>query len=152
MDLQLQGRTILVTGGSRGLGRELAVAAAREGMRVAICARNAEDLEDCAAAVRELGSPCHPMVANLFDASDCLRVVDETVKKLGAIDVLVNNASTSVAGAPFFSAGLSPHAATSAATAKSASRRVMPATPARRRRARRPSRGGGSRKPACRRP
>jgi len=57
-------------------------------------------LQECAKAVRALGADCHAMSADLFEAADCKRVVDETVRAFGGIDVLVNNASTSVAGAP----------------------------------------------------
>lgn len=69
-------------------------------MRVAICARTRADLLDCAAAVRATGATCHASAADLFDPADCARVVEEAAHALGGLDVLVNNASTGVAGAP----------------------------------------------------
>lgn len=100
MDLKLRNAAVLITGASRGLGREFAIAFADEGARVAICARDSAKLEEAAAAVRERGAECLALQADLLDGAACKRVVDETVERFGRIDVLVNNASASVDTTP----------------------------------------------------
>lgn len=98
MDLGLTGKAVLVTGGSRGIGREIALAFAREGANVAICARDAGQLAKTAAELSALGVKAIGLSADLFQADDCRRVVDETAAAFGRFDVLVNNASTNVGG------------------------------------------------------
>jgi 3-oxoacyl-[acyl-carrier protein] reductase len=100
VDLKLTGAAVLITGASRGLGRDFAVAFAAEGARVAICARDAAGLEAAAAEVRARGAECVPIVADLFKAEDCRKVVDATAKAFDRLDVLINNASTNVEGTP----------------------------------------------------
>lgn len=99
-DLQLSGRSVLITGGSRGLGRALALACAQQGMQVAICARTRDALEEVARAVRECGAPCVAITADLSEAAGCQRAVEAAAEAFGKLDVLINNASTRVAGAP----------------------------------------------------
>jgi len=100
MDLKLRNAVVLVTGASRGLGREFAIAFADEGARVAICARDSVRLEESAAAVRARGVECLALQADLLDGAACQRVVDDTVARFGRLDVLVNNASASVDSTP----------------------------------------------------
>jgi 3-oxoacyl-[acyl-carrier protein] reductase len=100
MDLQLRGAAVLVTGGSRGLGRDFALGFAEEGASVAICARDRAQLEATAADISARGVECVAISADLFEAADCQRVVEETVAAFGRLDVLVNNASTSVDKTP----------------------------------------------------
>jgi 3-oxoacyl-[acyl-carrier protein] reductase len=100
MDLQLKGKSVLVTGGSRGIGRQIALSFAEEGARVAICARNQEQLDSTAKEIRALGAECVAMSVDLVLAADCQRAVDETVAAFGGIDILVNNAGTNVDRAP----------------------------------------------------
>lgn len=87
-----------MTGGSRGIGRGIALAFAREGAHVAICARDAEQLGKTGAEIRALGGQAHTMVADLFQEADCIRAVDETAEAFGRFDVLVNNASSNDGG------------------------------------------------------
>jgi len=87
-----------VTGGSRGIGREIALSFAREGADVAICARNQEKLELTGGELRALGGGVQIITADLFNEEDCRRAVDETARAFGRLDVLVNNASTNVGG------------------------------------------------------
>lgn len=97
MDLALNDRVAIVTGGSKGIGRGIAEALAREGARVVICARHLEELQQTAEALRR-DSPADvevlPVAADLTDAADRQTLVDETIRAFGRIDVLVNNAGT----------------------------------------------------------
>lgn len=89
MDLALDGKVAIVTGSSRGIGRAIAFALAREGVRVAVCARGAEALE---ATRRELpGGPHLAIVADVATSSGVEHVVAETIRTLGGVDLLVNN-------------------------------------------------------------
>ncbi|CAN5855199.1 SDR family oxidoreductase [soil metagenome] len=92
MDLGLQGKCAIVCAASKGLGRATALALAREGARVAICARSADALEQTAAAIREAtGAVVVPIVADVSRADDVDRLVDEAARQLGAIDILITN-------------------------------------------------------------
>ena len=84
--------TALVTGGGRGLGREFAIALARAGMRVAISARSADQLEETAGVIRGGGGTAHTIVADVSDAAGVSRMVEEAERTLGPLDLLVNNA------------------------------------------------------------
>lgn len=98
MELGLKGRAVLVTGGNRGIGLAIALGFADEGAHVAICGRDEAALETARAAIAGRGVPAAAIVADLFTPDGCERAVAETVKALGRLDVLVNNASTSVSG------------------------------------------------------
>jgi 3-oxoacyl-[acyl-carrier protein] reductase len=84
------GKRVVVCGGSKGIGRAVAVGFARAGAAVSICARGAEAL---AATRAELGPKGHAAPCDLGDAAQIARYIGETEKALGGIDVLVNNAS-----------------------------------------------------------
>src|SRR6476469_8065432 len=81
----------IVTGGSKGIGLAIARAFLERGMQVAISARNAEDLDHAATALGG-GDRLLRVQADVRDASDAQRLVDETVRRFGGLDVLVNNA------------------------------------------------------------
>ncbi len=98
MNFGLRGKSVLGTGGSRGIGREIALAFAREGAHVAICARDGEQLERTGVEIRALGGPAHTMVVDLLEEADCIRAVDETGEVFGRFDVLVNNTSSNDGG------------------------------------------------------
>ena len=98
MDMGLRGKGVLVTGGSRGIGRGIALAFAAEGANVAICGRDQAQLAKTEPEIAALGVKALAIVADLFRAEDCRRVVDETAEAFGRFDVLVNNASTNVNG------------------------------------------------------
>ncbi len=92
MDLGLGGKVALVAASSRGLGRASAVALAREGARVTLCARTEADLEAAADEIRgETGAAVLAVAADLSTADGVATVVAATVERFGGIDVLVNN-------------------------------------------------------------
>jgi 3-oxoacyl-[acyl-carrier protein] reductase len=96
MDLQLEGKTCLVTGASRGIGRGIAKVMAAEGCRVAILARRANLLEDLAREIEAAGGTRPLIVAeDLTAAGAPERVRDRVLAELGSLDVLVNNAGAS---------------------------------------------------------
>jgi NAD(P)-dependent dehydrogenase (short-subunit alcohol dehydrogenase family) len=98
LDLELEGKIALITGGSDGLGYATAARLAAEGARVVICARRANRLEAAAAELRAAsGGEVKAVVADVARAGDCRRLVEETVAALGGLDILVNNAGTSAA-------------------------------------------------------
>lgn len=86
--------TALVTGASRGLGRALATALARAGWRVALVARGEAALADAVAAITAAGGDAVGIPGDVADPADALRIAAEAHAALGAVDVLVHNAST----------------------------------------------------------
>lgn len=98
MELGLAGKAAIVTGGSAGIGYAVARSLAREGARVAICARRADQLEEAAATLRrETGGDIFAVPADVSDGEEVARLVEESVGRLGRLDTLVNNAGTSAA-------------------------------------------------------
>jgi len=94
MDLSLDDRVALVTGGSKGIGRGVAEALAREGCALSICARHEDELEEAASALRAYDVEVRPIVADLTEEEDIETLVDETIEAFGTVDILVNNAGT----------------------------------------------------------
>jgi 3-oxoacyl-[acyl-carrier protein] reductase len=92
MDLSLTGKVAIVTGGSRGIGRAIALALASEGCRVAVCARGEDALQAVEAEVRERGVDALAVAADVTKADDIERLVAQTVERFGRLDILVNNA------------------------------------------------------------
>ena len=98
MDLELRNRTVLVTGGNRGIGLAIALAFAGEGAKVAICGRDRDTLSKGKAAIEARGTQTAAIEADLFTAEGCEAAVTSTVETFGALDILINNASTTVGG------------------------------------------------------
>jgi dehydrogenase/reductase SDR family member 4 len=91
---RLDGRVALVTGGSRGIGRAVAVALAQAGADVVVAARKAQDLDSVAEEVRSLGRRGLAVPAHLARRADIDRLFESTLEAFGRLDVLVNNAAT----------------------------------------------------------
>lgn len=92
MKLGLAGKVVAITGGSEGIGRATALRFAQEGAKVAICARRADVLDAFADELRKSGADVLAVVADAARAGDAERFIEETVKRFGRIDVVVNNA------------------------------------------------------------
>jgi NAD(P)-dependent dehydrogenase (short-subunit alcohol dehydrogenase family) len=90
--VDLHGKTALVTGGSRGLGLQLAHALGEAGARVLITSRKASDLEQAAAELKAAGISADWMAADCGDPEDIARLGAESIQRLGQVDILVNNA------------------------------------------------------------
>ena len=88
----LTGRVALVTGASRGLGRGMALALAREGADVVVTSRSAATLDDVCVEIESVGARAIPVELDVRDVESIEAVVDEILGGVGRIDVLVNNA------------------------------------------------------------
>lgn len=100
MNIDLSGKSALVTGGSRGIGRSIALLLAGHGANVAICGRTLESLEQTADEIRAIGVTCLPCQTDVSQLVAVEEMVKKTATELDGIDILINNAVTSTS-APF---------------------------------------------------
>jgi dehydrogenase/reductase SDR family protein 4 len=94
VNFSLEGKVAIVTGGSKGIGRSIALAFAEHGAEVAIVARGAEALEATRRDIEATGRRCLALSANMAVETEWARIVDETVSTLGGVDILVYGAAT----------------------------------------------------------
>jgi len=94
MDFSLNGKVVLITGASRGIGQAAAVLLAQAGAEVAIASRKVPDLEKVAEEVRKKGRKCLPVAANVARMDEIGPLVKRVLEEFGKIDILVNNAAT----------------------------------------------------------
>jgi len=97
---QLDHKVAIVTGASRGIGKAIAASFVREGASVVVCGRKQETLDAVAAELHSLPGRVVPKAAHVGRLDDLTRLVDETTKELGHIDIVVNNAGTNIAQGP----------------------------------------------------
>jgi len=95
----LTGKTALITGGSRGLGLQMAHALGEAGAKVVISSRKAADLEQAVMALQDAGIDARWIAADAGNPADIQRLADETLERVGDVDILVNNAGATW-GAP----------------------------------------------------
>ena len=96
MDLKLRGRTCLITGASAGIGAGIARVLASEGVKIAMTARRADQLEKLAAEIQEsTGVAPVTVVGDITNEEDITRIADRSIDSLGQIDILVNSAGGS---------------------------------------------------------
>ena len=94
MNLQLNDKTAIVTGGSKGIGKGIAEALADEGCNLAICARHRDELNQAADDLRSHGTEVLAVTADMTDDTEVEELVQSTADKFGGIDILINNAGT----------------------------------------------------------
>jgi 3-oxoacyl-[acyl-carrier protein] reductase len=96
MDLGLAGRRAIVTGGSKGLGKAIAAELLAEGSAVSICSRNAAELDETAALLKEQAgdqaAPVYAMTCDVTDPDQVAGFVSAAAERMGGVDILVNNA------------------------------------------------------------
>ncbi len=97
---QLEQKVAIVTGASRGIGKSIAETFAREGATVVICGRKRETLEAVAQELKPLAGRVVPKAAHVGRMDELTRLVEETTREFGRIDIVVNNAGTNIAQGP----------------------------------------------------
>lgn len=100
MDISFENKIVLVTGGSRGIGKAIAMGFARSGADVVIASRKMADLEKTAEEIRKAGRKCLPVAAHIGRPEDIKTLVEKVVAEFGTIDILINNAATNPSMAP----------------------------------------------------
>ena len=98
MDFNLKGKTAIIGGSSRGLGRACAVALAGEGVNIVLCARESESLQATQRELEALGVQVLALTADMASRDDNERIVRETVERFGGVEILVNNSGGPRAG------------------------------------------------------
>ncbi|MBC7708870.1 MAG: SDR family oxidoreductase [Rhizobacter sp.] len=91
----LTGKRALITGGSRGLGLQIAHALGEAGATILVSARKQNELDEAVAALTAAGIKAHAIAADCGNAEGALKLADEALKTLGEVDILVNNAGAS---------------------------------------------------------
>ena len=90
--MNFSGKTVLITGASRGIGFEIAEEFASAGAKVAICATRTEAVEEAAQKLRAKGAQVYAQAVDISNAAQCEDFITNTVKELGSLDIVVNNA------------------------------------------------------------
>lgn len=90
--MSLAGQTALVTGGSKGIGRAICLALAREGANVIIAARNESEIKEIIDKLKAMGSKALAIRADVRSEEDVRRLISMTIDKCGRLDILINNA------------------------------------------------------------
>ena len=91
MEFNLQGKTAIIGGSSRGLGKACAIALAREGVNIVLCARNSDALNQTQKEIESFGVGVLSLSVDMANVDDNKRIVDEAANRFGGVDILVNN-------------------------------------------------------------
>jgi NAD(P)-dependent dehydrogenase (short-subunit alcohol dehydrogenase family) len=95
---RLDGKVAIVTGGSRGIGKEIAIGFAEQGARLALASRKQEALDGVAEEIRKTGSKCLAMACHMGKPDQIKNLFNKVIETYGTVDILVNNAATN----PYF--------------------------------------------------
>lgn len=95
-DKKLSGKTALITGASKGLGKAMALALAAEGARLALVSRNMEPLQEVAADVRALGAEAEIFQADVTDETQVAQLEKNVMARFGGLQILINNAGVNI--------------------------------------------------------
>jgi NAD(P)-dependent dehydrogenase (short-subunit alcohol dehydrogenase family) len=95
-DISLSEKVALITGGSRGLGRDMALAMAEKGARVAICGRKRENLDQAGQEFRNRGLDVLAQTANVGQSDEVKTLFDAVDERFGRLDILINNVGTNI--------------------------------------------------------
>ncbi len=98
--MKLKDKIALITGGGRGIGKAVALHYAREGAKLAICARTAAEIDETAKEVRKAGADCLALTCDVSQEEPVVKLIREVEKRFGRIDVLINNAGVMTRPAP----------------------------------------------------
>jgi len=98
LNFSLDGKIAIVTGGGKGIGKQIALAYARSGADVVVCGRNAETLDETVEEIKKLNRCGLGIKTDIQKISDIKSAVDKTIAKFGHIDILVNNAGVNRTG------------------------------------------------------
>jgi NAD(P)-dependent dehydrogenase (short-subunit alcohol dehydrogenase family) len=93
---KVKGRTVLISGGSSGIGKAAALKVAAAGAKVLICARGEEELNAARKEIVDAGGVCHTYVADLAELKSCDELVQKIIAEHGGVDILINNAGRSI--------------------------------------------------------
>lgn len=91
-DLRADGKVVIVTGASRGLGRAMALGFARAGASVVVSSRKREHCDEVAAEIQSMGARALPVPCHVGDWEQCATLIEATLEEFGRLDVLINNA------------------------------------------------------------
>lgn len=105
MNLDLDGKVAMISGGSRGIGRAVAAGLAAEGCRVSLCARGREGLDDAVRELRGRGAEAAASAVDVTREDQARRWLDETRSRFGEVDILVNNVGGSRPGGDLAASG-----------------------------------------------
>ncbi|MCL0031916.1 SDR family NAD(P)-dependent oxidoreductase [Dehalococcoidia bacterium] len=101
MDLGITGKVALVTGGSRGLGKQSALSLAKEGCKVSLCARNIDELENVVSDLRKNGYDALGIEADVTTVQGIETFYEKSVNAFGQVDIVVNNVGGTIGGRDF---------------------------------------------------
>jgi NAD(P)-dependent dehydrogenase (short-subunit alcohol dehydrogenase family) len=106
LNISLVGKTALITGGSKGIGKSIALTFAEQGANVIIASRSEADVQETAQEIYSAGGKCLPVEADVYNQADVNRLLEASRSAFGKVDILVNNAGVSKES-PFMELSLS---------------------------------------------